>query len=316
MNGDIKRHRGYAVALLLACCILLIKAAPCPGAVFHDALNRSVDLPDTPRRIVALAPNLTEILYYLGLGDRVVGVTRYSYYPPDALKKPKVGTYIQVNVERILELKPDLVIGTVDGNRRGVVRLLEQAGIPVYVVNPRTVKETVTTMAAIADVCGIGERGRHLASLLMERVEKIVTRTSGLKKPLVFLQINLRPIMTVNSHTIHHDVIRLAGGRNMAGDLDVTYPRISIEEVLKSRPDVIVISSMERGGRFEREKMNWYKWPSIPAVKRRQVFLLDSDLLDRPSPRIVDGLEMMARLIHPEVEWNSNPEEKPLGAAK
>jgi len=302
--------------LFLACCMLLINAATCLGAVFHDALKRPVDLPAPPRRIVALAPNLTEILYYLGLGDRVVGVTRYSYYPPDALKKPKVGSYIQVNVERILELKPDLVIGTADGNRRGVVKLLEQAGIPVFVVNPRTIKETVATIAAIAEVCGIGERGRHLASLLMDRVEKIVNRTSGLKKPLVFLQINLRPIMTVNSHTIHSDVIRLAGGRNMTGDLSVTYPRISIEEVLKRKPDVIIISSMERGGRFEREKMNWYKWPSIPAVKNRQVYLLNSDLLDRPSPRIVDGLEMMARLIHPEVRWNARPEEKPQGATQ
>ncbi len=316
MNGDIKRHRGYAAAFLLACCILLIKAAPCPGAVFYDALNRSVDLPDTPRRIVALAPNLTEILYYLGLGDRVVGVTRYSYYPTDALKKPKVGSYIQVNVERILELKPDLVIGTVDGNRRGAVKLLEQAGIPVYVVNPRTVKETIATIAAIADVCGVGERGHHLASQLKGRVEKIVKRTSALKKPLVFLQINIRPIMTVNSHTIHHDVIRLAGGRNMAGNLDVFYPTIGIEEVLKRRPEVIIISSMERGGRFEREKENWYKWPSIPAVRKKQVYLVDSDLLDRPSPRIVDGLEMMARLIHPEVQWDSGPEKKRGGAVK
>jgi cobalamin transport system substrate-binding protein len=294
--------------------MILINAARCQGAVFYDALKRPVDLPGPPRRIVALAPNLTEILYYLGLGDRVVGVTRYSYYPPDALKKPKVGSYIQVNVERVLELKPDLVFGTVDGNRRGVVSILGQAGIPVYVVNPRTVKETIATIAAIADVCGVGERGHRLASLLTNRVARIVNRTSGLKKPLVFLQINLRPIMTVNRHTIHHDVIRLAGGRNMTGDLDVPYPTISVEEVLKAKPDVIIISSMERGGRFERERMYWYEWPSIPAVRRRQVYLLDSDLLDRPSPRIVEGLEIMARMIHPEVQWDSEPEEKPQGA--
>ena len=306
-------QRAAVWGLLLACYILLLPTSPCRGAVFQDALKRQVDLPGPPRRIVALAPNLTEILYYLGLGDRVVGVTRFSYYPPEAMKKPKVGSYIQVNVERILELRPDLVIGTVDGNRRGVVNLLQEAKIPVYVVNPRTVKETITTLAAIADVCGVGKRGHQLASLLTGRVDKIVKRTSGLEKPLVFLQINLRPIMTVNRNTIHHDVIRLAGGKNMAGDLDVTYPRISVEEVLKRKPDVIVISSMERGGRFERERTNWYSWPSIPAVKRKQVFLLDSDLLDRPSPRIVDGLEKMARLLHPELKWKSLDAEKPGG---
>jgi iron complex transport system substrate-binding protein len=109
--------------------------------------------------------------------------------------------------------------------------------------------------------------------------------------------------MTVNKNTFHHDVIRLAGGDNMARDEPITYPRISIEEVMRKGPDVIIISSMEREGSFERARKGWMKWSSIPAVKERRVHLINSDLLDRPSPRIVKGLETMARLIHPEVEW-------------
>ncbi len=286
--------------------LVMLCAAPCFGRVFHDALNRTVALDSAPRRIVSLAPNITEILYYLGLGGRVVGVTRYSYYPPEALQKPKVGSYIRVNAEKIIELKPDLVLGTMDGNSSHTIDLLGQAGIPVYVVNPRSVRETITTIARIADLAGIKERGIQITGFLSERLEKIVRKTAGLERPTVFLQINIRPIMTVNKNTIHNDVIRLAGGTNMTGDLPITYPRISREEVLAGKPDVIIISSMERGGRFEKARREWLQWPSIPAVKNREVYLVDSDLIDRPSPRIIRGLEIMAKLIHPEINWNFN----------
>jgi iron complex transport system substrate-binding protein len=236
----------------------------------------------------------------------VAGVTRYSYYPAAALKKPKVGSYIRVNAEKILELKPDLVLGTMDGNSSYTIHLLERAGIPVYVVNPRTVRETIATVARIADIAGIKAEGARLAGLLTGRLEKIIRKTAGLKRPRVFLQINIRPIMTVNKHTIHNDVIRLAGGINMTRDLPVTYPRISREEVLAEKPDVIIISSMERGGRFEKAREEWLKWPSIPAVRNKRVYLIDSDLIDRPSPRIIKGLEIMAEHIHPEVDWHED----------
>lgn len=296
------------VFLVLAWGALLLVAAPCWGKVFHDALNRPVDLPLPPRRIVSLAPNITEILYYLGLGDRVAGVTQYSSYPPEAMRKPKVGSYIRVNAEKIIELKPDLVLGTMDGNSSQTIDLLEQAGIPVYVVNPRSVRETIATIARIGDLAGIKAKGIQAADLLTGRLEKIVRKTAALERPTVFLQINVRPIMTVNSRTIHNDVIRLAGGLNMTGDLPITYPRISREEVLAGKPDVIIISSMERGGRFEKARQEWLKWPSIPAVRNRKVYLIDSDLIDRPSPRIIRGLEIMAGLLHPEVNRNGGRE--------
>jgi len=284
--------------------LVMLCTAPCFGKVFHDALNRAVTLSSPPQRIVSLAPNITEILYYLGLGDRVVGVTQYSSYPPEARKKTKVGSYIRVNVEKIIELKPDLVLGTMDGNSSQAIDLLGQARIPVYVVNPRTVRETIATIARIADITGIRNKGARVATILTGRLERIIRKTAGLERPTVFLQINIRPIMTVNRNTIHNDVIRLAGGRNMTAALPITYPRISREEVLAGKPDVIIISSMERGGRFEKARREWLKWPSIPAVRNKRVYLVDSDLIDRPSPRIIRGLEIMARLIHPEVHWS------------
>ncbi|MCP4681154.1 MAG: cobalamin-binding protein [Desulfobacterales bacterium] len=291
--------------LLVLSLIILFRAALSQAAVFEDALGRVVSLKTTPKKIVSLAPSLTEILYYLGLEDRIAGVTRFSYYPPEATDKAKVGTYNKLNVEKIISLGPDLAIGTVDGNEEGTIRLLEQAGIAVYLVNPRRVRDAIGTIATLGELCGVGKKAAHLCSQLNRRIDKIVEKTSSLRRPLVFLQINVRPIMTVNRNTIHHDVIRLAGGVNMTQDEPITYPRISVEAVLERRPEVIIISSMERRGKFERERKKWLEWPSIPAAEKGRIHLIESDLLDRPSPRIVEGLEAMAGLLHPGAGWEA-----------
>ena len=276
------------------------------GETFKDSLGRKITLKGDPQRIVSLAPNITEILYVLGLGERLVGVTQFSSYPPEASLKPKVGSYINLNVEKIISLSPELVIGTVDGNNPGVVSLLEQAGIQVFIVNPRKVKQIIDTIASIGEVCGVNEKADIVVGQLNRRVNRIIRRIASRERPLVFLQINVRPIMTVNRNTYHHDLIRLAGGRNMAEDESITYPRISLEAVIRRKPDVIIVSSMERGGRFEKARQAWLRWKSIPAVKNNRVHLIDSDLIDRPSPRIIDGLDAMAKIIHPEVNWEEN----------
>ncbi len=288
--------------ILIATSFLMMGLYPCAHAgTFRDAMGREVILDREPSRIVPLAPSITEILYFLGLGDRVVGATEYSYYPPEATLKPKIGSYINLNVERIISLSPDIVIGTKDGNEPWIVDLLEQAGIRVFIVNPRNVRQVIDTITEIGRVCGIPDRAESLSRELRDRVERVRAAVAGRERPLVFLQINLRPIMAVNRNTFHHDLINLAGGRNMTQDEPITYPRISREEVIRERPDVIIISSMERGGRFEKAREEWMEWSSIPAVRNNRVYLINSDLIDRPSPRIVDGLEAMVRIIHPEV---------------
>lgn len=270
-------------------------------ATFRDALGREITLENQPLRIIPLAPSLTEILYFLGLGDRVVGVTQFSSYPPEAAKKPRVGSYINLNIERIITLSPDFIIGTVDGNERGDVELLEQAGITVFVVNPRNVEEVIQTIEKVGAVCGVTQRAKALSQQLRHRVDYILQKTNSLRKPLVFLQIQLQPIMTVNENTFHHDLIRLAGGKNMTEAEPILYPRISLEEVIRRKPEVILISSMEREGRFEKARQEWLKWTSIPAAQTGRIHLIDSDLIDRPSPRFIEGLEAMAKFLHPEV---------------
>jgi len=302
------RHfgRSLMVGLVLSLFLAILPARPFPAfaGYFKDSLDREVFLKAPPQRIVPLAPSITEILYYLGLEGRVAGVTQYSYFPPEAAKKPKVGSYVDLNVEKIISLAPDLVIGTVDGNQPAVVRLLEEAGVPVFLVNPRHVSKVIETIAIIGSVCGVALQGDTAANRLKARMDRVLAKVMGRERPLVFLQINIKPIMTVNQNTFHHDLIRLAGGVNMTAHEPITYPRFSLEEVIRRKPEVILVSSMERGGRFEKARQEWMAWTSIPAVKNGRVHLIDSDLIDRPSPRIIQGLEDMARLLHPELRWD------------
>jgi len=298
-----KGIRPAAIILVAFTILTILWTGTALCATFRDALDREVVLHEAPMRIIPLAPNLTEILYRLGLGGRVVGVTTHCNFPPEVTVKPKVGSYINLNVEQIVSLAPDLVIATVGGNERAVVEIIERAGITVYVVNPGSVRETIQTIAILGELCGVEQEAKALAAELTRRIDKVVQMAGSREKPLVFLQINLSPIMTVNRRTIHHDLIQLAGGRNMAAQESITYPRISMEEIIRRQPDVILISSMERGGRFEKAREEWFNWTSIPAVRTGRVHLIDSDLIDRPSPRVVEGLETMAKLIHPGIDW-------------
>ena len=151
---------------MLAGVIVLSWITVSPAATFKDALGRTVTLNTPPKRIVSMAPSLTEILYYLGLEDRIAGVTQFSYYPPEAAQKPNVGSYINLNAERIVSLNPDLAIGTKDGNKPTTVRLLEQAGIPVYIVNPRNIEHVISTVYQIGELCGVGKRAKELSTRL------------------------------------------------------------------------------------------------------------------------------------------------------
>jgi len=295
--------RSSALIYVISMAVLLWSPVTAPCKTFEDVLGRKVSLAGDPVRIIPLAANLTEILYFLGLDNRIAGVTEFSNYPPAAREKPRVGSYVNLNVEKIISLSPDLVIGTRDGNSQGDITLLEQAGIPVFVVNPRSVESVISSIALLGMVCGIPEKAESMAADLTRRFESVRSAIQYQKKPLVFLQINVVPIMTVNKTTVHNDLIQLAGGINMSADEPVTYPRISVEEVIRREPEVIIISSMERGGRFEKAKEGWMQWTSLPAVKNKHVYLIDSDLIDRPSPRIIEGLEAMARIIHPELDW-------------
>lgn len=284
-------------ALLLVALSLAPKAA---AEVYIDEAGRRVDIPAPPRRIVSLAPSITEVLFSLGLGREVVGVTMLSTYPAAARSKPKVGTFINVSLERVVALDPDLVIGTADGNRRETVRQLEGVGIPVYIVKPGSLAEIFRMIMNIGRVTGREDEAMALVGGLRERVGRVASSLKGLERPRVFLQIGINPVITVGRGTLHDELIYRAGGVNVYGEARERYPRCGIEDIIVKRPEIIIVSSMKRGGDFPAVREGWKRWEAIPAVRGDRIHVIDTDLIDLPSPRIVDGLERMAGIIHPE----------------
>jgi len=287
-------------ALILA--VSLIHVSPLGAQrVFVDELDRKVVVPHVPRRIVSLAPNITEILYALNLGDRIVGVTRFSDYPSEAKQKPRIGTYVNFNIEKIVSLEPDLIIATYGGNPKTAILRLEELGHAVYVTKAKTVEDVLNTIESIGMITDTREMAGTILNGLKKRIKGVTDRVRHAPRPLVFLQINAKPLMTVGPGSFHNQLIEIAGGRNLVEGSTIRYPQYSIEDVLQRGPDYILISTMDRAGLFEEQKADWIRWQNIPALRNTRICFIDSDLIDRASPRVVDGLEEMARLIHPEL---------------
>jgi iron complex transport system substrate-binding protein len=288
---------------LLVACLGLSLLGPTPAltAVHIDQVGRQVNIPASPRRLVTMAASLTEMVFALGAGSRVCGVEQFSDYPPAARKLPKVGSYKLPDVERIVALQPDLCLAIKDGNPPHVLERLRGLGIPVYVVDPRNLPEVIATVKEIGHLLGADDTAGELAAALNRRYQRIKGLAAQVAhRPRVFFQIGISPIVSAGSHTFLDELITTAGGLNLAAG-KVPYPRFSQEQVLALKPEVIIITSMARGGAFERVKAGWERWETLPAARNHRIFLIDSDLVDRPSPRLLNGLEMLFRLIHPEL---------------
>ncbi len=299
----MKLWKNSGKIILIAGLGLLAALAPRPAlaGVQVDQLGRRVQVPAAPQRLVTMAASLTEMVFALGLGSRLVGVEQFSDYPPAARKLPKIGSYITPDLERIVALRPDLCLAIKDGNPRQVVDRLQTLGIPVYVVDPRNLPGVIATLKTIGHLLGAGVKADALAAALSRRYQRIKDLAARVRhRPRVFFQIGLSPIVSAGSHTFLDELITTAGGLNLAAG-QTPYPRFSREQVLALQPEVIIITSMARGGAFEQVKAGWERWQNLPAARNHRIFLVDSDLVDRPSPRLLNGLELLFRLIHPEL---------------
>lgn len=265
-----------------------------------DQLGRQILVPDNPVRVISLAPSITEIVYVLEQDHRLVGATRFSYYPEPADKLPKVGSYIQLDLEKIVALKPDLCIAVKDGNPLSIVKRIEKFNIPVYAVDPRNLHAVMETLIEIGALLDSAEKAATLVEKMQNRIRNVTSRVDSVAhRPGVFFQIGISPIVSIGTDTFIHELIELAGGENLTHG-PVPYPRFSVEQVLRLAPEVFIITSMARGGIFDRIKKGWQRWPGMPAVRDGRIYLVDSDIFDRATPRLVDGLETLARLLHPD----------------
>jgi len=294
------RKRVLAGFLILLSSLIWAPHAHSSSQRFKDEVGREVIVLFPPKKIVSLAPNVTEILFSLGLDQEIVGVSIHCNFPEKVQSKVRVGSYISLDFEKIVSLKPDLIIATGAGNTRDMVDRLERLGFPTYVIFPKNVEDVMRSVGHLSQLVGREKEGAEIIQEMRRRRERVVALTLGLPRPRVFLQIGEAPIVTVGKNSFADDLIRLAGGDNVAGNEKEMYPRFGMEEILKRSPEVILISSMNPRGNYQKVLQEWSRWKTIPAVKNRQIYLIDSDLVDRPSPRIIEGLEDMARILHPE----------------
>jgi iron complex transport system substrate-binding protein len=265
-----------------------------------DEAGRNVRVPDTPKSIVSLAPNITEILFALGLDEEIAGVTDFCDYPEAALRKPRIGGFSNPSIEKIVSLKPDLILAARDGNQAETVNRLTELGLPVYWIDPKGFDGVMKTIRNVGDVVGRHEESKGIIKRMVAKKENIASRIHLLSKPRVFFQVGDAPIVTVGKGTLGDDLIRLAGGRSISENEPMGYPVYGIETILSKAPEVIIISSMDSKKNYPNLIKRWEHWKSLPAVRMNAIHVVDSNLTDRPTHRIVEGLGVMATMIHPE----------------
>ncbi len=302
MRGKKAKTIGLLIFMLTV--VLAVLPVTSAGAQHHrvqDLLGRDLSVPVDPGRVVALAPNITEIVYALGQAHRLVGATTYSDFPQAAATLPRVGSYVHLDLERIVALNPDLCLAIKDGNPITAVSRLESFNIPVYAVDPRNLESVMDTVTRIGYLLGAEGQAKLLVLDMQERIRAVAQQIAKADhRPKVFFQIGIAPIVSVGTNTFIHELIEMAGARNLAAG-SIAYPRFSKEQVLGMLPDVIIVTSMAREAAFDRIRQDWYQWQDLPAVQHGRVYVQESNLFDRPSPRLVDALEILARLVHPEL---------------
>lgn len=265
---------------------------------FTDDLGRRVYLANPPRRIISLAPSVTEILFGVGLDAEVVGVTAFCDFPPQAKAKPKIGASTP-NLEAILGLKPDLVVGNKDFIRPDALAKLEQLRVPVFILAPKSVEDIFLHISTVGRLVGHDKEARAVVQELRNRVHDIRHRTSSTRPVRVFYVVNSDPLISVGSGSFIHQMLELAGGENIVGRVATPYPKVSLEDVLRRDPEVIIFPIGTSEGIPEAEQQRWRKWASISAVAQNRLRQIPGDLVNRSGPRVIEGIEGLAKIFHP-----------------
>lgn len=294
------RAQGLAETAGFACLLLLapVLAGAQETRAVVDETGRRLAVPARVERIVSLAPNLTEIVFALGLEEKLVGVTSHCDFPAAARAKPQVGDVVNPSLERILELKPDVVLGTTAGNRRETVEALERLGVPLYGVEARSVEGIFVSIRDIAELAGTPRAGVKLAEHLEARLAAVEEGTARATRPRVLFAIWMEPLVTIGNDTFLNDVLARAGAVSVTADLGESWPRLSVEEVIARDPDYFILPRTHSlQASFER-LVQEDPWRRLRAVRENRIVWLDDAVL-RPGPRIVDAIEELARALHP-----------------
>lgn len=256
-----------------------------------DDAGNTIKLAAPAKRIVSLAPHVTEILYAAGAAEQIVAAVEYSDYPEAAKKLPRVGGYSRIDLEAVVAQKPDLIIAWQSGNAKASISQLQSLGIPVFLSQPNSIEDVASNLERFGELTGKENTARAAAVRLRARLAVLKRLYSKLPTVKVFYQVWEKPLMTVNSKQIISDVIRLCGGENVFADLGPISPTVSVEAVLAANPEVISVGGM--GSKHPEWLEPWKQWPRIMAVQRGNLFYIDPVLIQRHTPRLLDGAEIM-----------------------
>jgi iron complex transport system substrate-binding protein len=272
-------------------------ARPESGVAYTDGIGRPVILDRHPMRIVSLAPSVTEVLYLIGADDRLIGVTTHCDWPEDAKRKPKIGSLLNPGYEMILAARPDLIIASTAGNDQAAVYKLAGLGLPVFVTAPRSVDGIFEATLAIGRITDRPGEAERLVAEAKLRLQEISHRLAGLPPVRALFITWFDPLLAPGRRTFENDVLSLANIQSVSASSDEYYPRLSLEQVVAQNPEVIL--TVDYPGKPFPDLRMVAGWQTLDAVKQGRVYILN-EVLQHPSPRFVEGVEELARKLHPE----------------
>jgi iron complex transport system substrate-binding protein len=266
-----------------------------------DDLGRKVSLKAEPKRIISLAPSNTEILFALGLGDRVVGDTTFCDYPEEAKHCNKIGGFEDPSLEKIVALKPDLILGT--GMHQQIIYDLEETGLTVLILKPHSIDGIFNNILLVGKATGMEKKAVELNKSLENRVSAVKNKVGTVPKdqrPTVYYEMWDEPLMSIGKGSLIGQLINIAGGKSITDDCAEEYPQVSDEIIIEKNPQVMFNSYGHENKEVTPEGVAARKgWSEISFVKTKRIYTIDNDLLTLPGPRIVDGLEKIAEYLYP-----------------
>jgi vitamin B12 transport system substrate-binding protein len=262
---------------------------------FLFTVSVSVSSVAAEQRIVALAPHIVEMLFDIGVGENIVGTVSYADYPEAALKIPRIGGYHGIQIEKILELKPDVVIVWPSGNKESDIKTMEKMGLKIVYSQPNKLEDVASGLRKFGKLTGHEAQAEIVANAYLQRLLKLRQQYINIKPMKVFYQLWPEPMRTINKDTLINQLIEVCQGQNVFADNPTAYPQIGIENVIVAQPEVIILP--EEKSKKEQPIINWQKWPEIPAAKHNRFVRINADLTHRFSTRMLDGIEEMCEKI-------------------
>lgn len=274
------------ISLLLSVTIMVFAAI----SVVDDNGN-TINLSAPAQRIISLAPNATELLFVIDAGDRLVGTVEHSDYPAAAQRIRRVGGYNALDLELILALQPDLIIGWRTGNNPVQLEKLRALGLPVFISEPRHLQDIPDTARRLAVLAGTSQQAQVFIQQFEQQHASLRQRYAGRRPVKLFYEVWSQPLITINGEHLISDIIHLCGAVNVFADVPVLVPTVSVEAVINAAPDIIVTGAQH--AEHSEWRATWQRWPQLPAVEHDQLYFINPDLIQRHGPRILQGAEQL-----------------------